>query len=322
VSLLTQNLSQFMAEPNITERAKIECYLLVVLGVRKAGLIMVPAEIPGLEGVGPEIDNEFYWRTTGRRDPNKPYAEFLSLRLHDTVKRFGKKSVPYKIELLREIFDRAVLTTIPYKSHLEWAHRIGLSYRVEEVRPSIREIWVYKDADTGLEIERLSQLRKQLRFKAIRSPRASAPAYYRVFPEEASAEFVRGVGELLGYPASCLNKYVADRAAGDISVEMRASSQLAEHKLAGKTPVPEAYFVKDFFPCGPDCPEACEMGRKALQKIEELDHGVAEKYRKVLVKNVQMVVDYPEIIKAHAEGLSKRLAHYQEEARKAETKQE
>ena len=106
MSQIKQHIAQFMADQNVTDRVKIECYLLVALDIRKAGLIMVPAELPGLDTVGPEIDNEFYWRTTGRRDPSKPITEFLSTKLRDTVSKFGKKSLQYKMALLREIFDR------------------------------------------------------------------------------------------------------------------------------------------------------------------------------------------------------------------------
>lgn len=318
MSALSENLKEFMADRNLLERVKIECYILVALGIRKAGLVMVPAELPGLDTVGPEIDNEFYWRTTGRRDPNRPLVEFLSTKLQDTVRRFGQKSLPYKLQLLREIFDRAVLTTPQYNAHLEWAHKLGVKYKTEEVRPTIREIWIYHDTDTALEIDRLADLRKDLRFEALRHPRTSAPSYYRVFPEEASPEFVRGVGELLGYPPSCLNKYVADRASLDTSVEMRAAAQLEQHQKAGKPTYPEAYFVKDFFPCTPDCPEACEIGKKALEAIRALDPGVAARYEAILRENVDMVLNYPEIIKAHAEGLSKRLEAYQQELQRTQ----
>ena len=318
MNAVNENLKEFMADRNLTGRVKIECYVLVALGIRKAGLIMVPAELPGLESVGPEIDNEFYWRTTGRRDPNRPLVEFLSTKLQDTVRRFGKKSLPYKLQLLREIFDRAVLTTPQYKAHLEWAHKLGLKYKTEEVRPTIREIWICRDSDAGQEIDRLAELRKNLRFEALRHPRANAPSYYRVFPEEASPEFVRGIGEILGYPPSCLNKYVADRASLDTSVEMRAASQLDQHQKEGKATFPEAYFVKDFFPCTPDCPEACEIGKKAVEALREMDADVAARYEAILKENVDTVLNYPEIIKAHAEGLSKRLAAYQQELQKAQ----
>jgi hypothetical protein len=318
VSQLSDNVKEFMADGRLSDRVKIECYLLVALGIRKAGLIMVPAELPGMESIGPEIDNEYYWRVMGRRDPNRPLVEFLSTRLQDTVRRFGKKSLPYKLQLLREIFDRVVLTTPQYNAHLEWAHKLGLRYKTEEVRPTIREIWIYKDTDTGQEIDRLAGLRRGLRLEALRRPRANAPSYYRVFPEEASPEFVRGVGEVLGYPPSCLNKYVADRASLDTNVEMRAASQLDQHQKAGKPTFPEAYFVKDFFPCVPDCPEACEIGKKALEALRSLDAGVAAKYETVLNENVTMTLKYPEIIKAHAEGLSKRLSAYQEEMQKTQ----
>lgn len=318
MSQLSDSLRELMADSNLADRVKIECYLLVALDIRKAGLVMVPAELPRLESVGPEIDNEFYWRVMGRRDPNRPLVEFLSTKLQDTFRKFGKKSLPYKLQLLREIFDRVVLTTPQYNAHLEWAHKLGLKYKTEEVRPTIREIWVYRDTDVGQEIDRLAELRKNLRFGALRHPRANAPSYYRVFPEEASPEFVRGVGEVLGYPPSCLNKYVADRASLDTSVEMRAAGQLDQHQKAGMTTFPEAYFVKDFFPCTPDCPEACEMGRKAVDALRGLSVEVAAKYEAILKENVDTVLNYPEIIKAHAEGLSKRLSAYQAEMQRAQ----
>lgn len=320
MSQLEQNIKAFLADKNLADRVKVECYLLVALGVRRAGLVMVPSELPGLDHVGPEIDNEFYWRTTGRRDPSKPYTEFISTKLRDTISRFGKKSLPYKTQLLREIFDRVVLSTPQYKEHIEWAFKLGLRAKEEEVRPSIREIWIYRDADTGVEIDRIAQMRKDLRFQAIRNPRPSAPPYYRVFPEEASPEYVRAVGELLGYPPSCLNKYVADRASRDVSAEMRAAHQISEARLLGKEVSSLAYFVKDFFPCAPDCPEALEKGRDALSRLEKLDEQAATIYRQVLDENQKRVLDYPEIIKAHAEGLNQRAAMFTEESRKPSEK--
>jgi len=314
VNLTQSQLKLLMADNRIHDRAKLECYLLVGLEVRKAALIMVPAEIPGLEGVGPEIDNEFYWRTTGRRDPSKPYTEFVSTRLMDTLRRFGKKSLPYKTQLLREIFDRKVISSPEYKAHLEWARDLGLRYKEKEVRPTIREIWIYTESDVGAEIDRLDELRKDLRFQAIRHPRPSAPPYYRVFPEEASPEFVRAIGEILGYPTCCLNKYVADRASMDVSVEMRAASQVEEHRATDKPVAEEAYFVRDFFPCTPDCAAAQDRGREAKHRLCELGEDVCSVYSDILAQNLERVVKYPEIIRAHAEGLAQRASMFVEDS--------
>lgn len=307
---LRENITPFMADENLALRVKLECYLLVALGVREAGLIMVPVELPGFGSVGMEIDDEFYWRSTGRRRPGQPFSEYWPGRVRDVFANLGKGALEHRIGLLRDIFCSRVLDTPVYKAHLSWAATLGLSVKECEVRPTIREIWVYRSADTGDEIERLGALRQKLRVEAQKNPQASSLPYYRAFPEEASHEFVGSLGKLLGYPECCLDSYIRDRSLVKTSAEMRAAQQITEFGEQNRALKPEAYFVKDFFPCAPDCEYAFKKGSRALKALAELDASLFEKYRGILAANLEMVRNCPALIQEHAEDLNRRMASF------------
>ncbi len=296
VGQTTVQLAEELArEPAITLRVKTEDLLLVALGVRECALATIPRDLPEAEVLGREVDQDFRKRMEG--------SVGLMGRVRDRVLRFAAGDpLTFKHHVLTEVFDRRLREFPPYTALRGWLLRLGLDCYETAIRPTIREMYVYRDPEVGERISDLVAIRRRLRTRAWREYRAGMAAERLIFPEQMDAEFLRESGKILGYPSCCVQRYIAD-VEGAIGAEVRASQQLVELS-------PEfeawAYFASAFVPCEPGCEAAAAIGRRAHAALAKLGEGWASAYRQVLRDNMRLMREYPRLISEHEERLRLR----------------
>lgn len=299
-------LKEFMAEQAIPLRAKFDDFLAVALGVRRASQFISPAELPDAAILGSTIDARFRQKMEGRRLPGESLSDFMKNKMGRYLRRSRAQEIRYRLDVLRDMYKDVVENSHSYQTYIGWARKLGLSYKELESRPTIREIYLFKDPDVAVELDELQEMRKDIRWEKTRAPVAGEPAYVRAFPEEQNPAFVKKLGRILGFPACCIERYAFDRESAILTPEQRASNQLVN--LVEEEHDPYAFFTKDFFPCQPDCEEAGQMGRALYEALAAIDSEVAAEYQRHLAENVELVRQYPEIIKKKIEALEKMAA--------------
>ena len=297
-------LKEFMAEEVIPLKTKFDDYLPVALGVRRASQIVMPAELPDASILGATIDDRFRQKVEGRKLPGESLQEYLKGRMGKYWRRNQMQEIRYRMQVLRDLYADVVEKSHSYRTYMEWAHKLGLSTKELESRPTIREIYLYRDPAIASELEELQDLRKDIRYERMRVPQGDAPAHARAFPEELNAAYLKKLGAILGFPICCVERYVFDRESGILSPEVRASNQL-EHLEKPEDYDPYAYFTKDFFPCQPDCGNASRIGKEIYEKLREADPEVADEFKQHLEDNAALVRQYPEIIRKKVEALER-----------------
>ncbi|MGI6620783.1 MAG: hypothetical protein ACOX35_04935 [Bacillota bacterium] len=298
---------QFMDEHVIPLRAKLDDFLPVILGLRKAAQIIMPAELPDAGILGATIDDRFRQKMSGQRLPGESLTDYLKNRAARLRRKNKAQDVRFRLQLLRDIYSDVVAKSKSYQVYMEWIGKWGLQCKELEARPTIREIYIFKDDDIAVLLEELQDMRKDIRYDYARNPDVLADGTFRVFPEEHNVAFLQKAGEILGFPVCCIERYAFDRNSGVLSPEVRASNQLAHSDNPDDVSM-YAYFTKDFFPCQPDCEEAAAIGRAVYEALNEIDPELGQKYRDHLASNVNLVRQYPEIIQS-------RLARLQQEAK-------
>lgn len=301
-----QLIREFMDEHVIPFRAKLDDFLPVILGARKAGQMIMPAELPDSGILGTTIDERFRQKMAGERLPGETLTNFLKFKAARLRRKNKRRDLRFQLQALRDIYADIVEGSTSYKVYMDWIGRLGLHRKELESRPTIREIYIFGDESVAVELEGLQDLRKDIRYSSMRNPDPSAAGTLRVFPEEHHPAFLRKAGTILGFPACCIDRYVFDRGSGVLSPEVRASNQIL-HSEAPDDIDRFAYFTKDFFPCQPDCPEAAKIGRAIYEALRTVDEGLSDDYLKHLEGNVALVKQYPEIIQ-------QRIANLQREA--------
>ncbi len=296
-------------------RLTLECLLLVALGVRRLAIVAVPAELPDGEVLGAAVDYEFRSRLAGG-------ASDLRTRFNDAIERRRLSPVAFKTHLLRSSFANNVLTSDSYRAHRAAARGLDLETLESEVRPTIREWYVCRREDEPAVkalLARRHELQKELRTKY----RPEDPVTYYIYPEERDPEHVSALGAFLGYPGCCVAAYRRGRETGSGETqempEERAARQIREAEegaaegAAGPGPpgrrggpTPTAYWLKDFFPCRPDCPEAVARGEAALAALAGLDARLGLLYEDLLTRNLARVRTGPESIREHENWLTRR----------------
>ena len=78
---------QFMDEHVIPLRAKLDDFLPVILGLRKAAQIIMPAELPDAGILGATIDDRFRQKMSGQRLPGESLTDYLKNRAADCAGR-------------------------------------------------------------------------------------------------------------------------------------------------------------------------------------------------------------------------------------------
>ena len=272
-----------MADPLIADRVKIENYLLVYLGLRPCSQITLPAELPGGKTFGVVIDERTYPLLSGVRAETDPRRKLKAI---EDVKRE-----------MRTAFKEIVEASNQYHAHIRWGKALGLQSLRAEVRPTVQELYLFKEREVKKRLKRLMKDRENLRRQVMHRPPPSLGRVQLAYPEESHGGWLRKMGELLGYPACCAERYASDREGG-IAVEERASQQIKEAEQHGAVDA-FAYFVGYYFPCNPSCDVAITRGRECHDSLSSFNPQLGEIYTSIVAENLDHVLHQPEIIAEH-----------------------
>jgi hypothetical protein len=276
-------IDRLLSDTRLSMRVKVENYILVRLGLRPCSLTTLPAELPGAEIMGRAIDDRVLPKMRRLSSEVEPHRR---LKVIEGLKRE-----------MREAYRDVVEGSEQHRGHMEWARNLELRTLQFEVRPTVRELYLFRDKEIGKRLERLMKDRVEIRQRVLRHPPPGFGRTHIVYPEEFDGAWVREMGSLYGYPKCCVERYAADRERG-ISVEDRASRQLREAEEKGEAES-LAYFVGYFFPCNPKCPSATSTGRRFLEELQSINPALGDLYKSVLNENMDLVRRQPEIIAEH-----------------------
>lgn len=292
VSLLRESLSEEMLdEPLLLDHVKIEDYLMVALEIRPCSFLTIPAEFHNGDELGRKID--------------ELCAEDLQAVLNATADKKGALIRRLKNKI-RESLKKVVFASVTYEGHMNWSRKLHLQTFDVEVRPSIHELYLFRDSKAKSELRSLMRVRTATRERVRLRMDASKKRTRLAFPEESSSEYLVSVGKLLGYPSCCVERYVRERVHEGASVEARASRQVEQLRKEGEEPDVYAYFARNFFPCKPICQNAREIGRKTFGLLSSLHPKLGNLYCKCITNNVEMVEACPRLTTRHREKLTKK----------------
>ena len=283
-------LNKFLEDSHILPRIKIENFLLVSLGLRPCSLMTLPAELPDANAIGSAIDEQVLPKLGSLRSEQDPKKK---LRLIDALKKE-----------MRIAYEENVKGSEQYKSHKFWIKQLELRSITMSVRPTVEELYIFRDNDIGKRLSQLMKDRERYRVEARASVKPGMDKARFVYPEEFRASWLKEVGKILGYPDCCVEAYSSDRGDGR-NVEARASQQLKEAEERGAVD-PFTYSIGYFFPCSPSCGEAQTKGASYRKGLVELLPSLGELYDEFVAKNMERVKHQPEIIEqynARAESL-------------------
>lgn len=293
------SLKHILQNDVIPIRVRTEAIALVALGVRPMSLVFLPAELPDGNLLGREIDSTYqcllYEGTSGT----------LLQKFYFWLQSGGKTPIEHKKSLLRKAYEDVVTPQASYKALLEIVQELRLPYILYEVRPSIRELYICNSDAVKERLGQLLQVRETIKREAWAKATPSTPYSLLAYPEEQVPEYLKKLGELLGYPPCCIDAYLTDRAQGQ-NVENRSAYSLLELEQKNETVNPLGFFLKDFFPCSPNCEQAQNMGQKCCDRLGEVDKEYAEAYLLSVTENKSRVTKYPAIISAHLDSLQEQ----------------
>lgn len=284
-------LDELLKEEAVLPRVKMESLLMPHMGLRRVSQVTIPAELHGGAEIGQRIDEEVRPHMSKLTDATEPAAKL--------------KAVKAVREMLEKGFEEHVEGSPQYKALYSWTDRLGLKSEQSKVRPTVHEIYVFKDRDARKELIGLLREREKLRQKSYKKPDPKLGSIRFAYPEEFDAGWVKGMGRLLGYPQCCVDRFAEDRVKG-VNVEARAANQLAEAAKEDQPINPYAYILGYFFPCKPDCPAATAVGMEWRRKLEELDPAVGSMYGEQVRVNAQMVLRQPELIQKYLAQLQSK----------------
>ena len=107
------------------------------------------------------------------------WGEILEMCIRDRDLRF-------RLEVLRDLYTDIVEGSQSYKVYMGWIDKLGLYKKELESRPTIREIYIFKDPSVSVELGELQDIRKDVRYASMKAPDPSIPVSLRAFPEELS----------------------------------------------------------------------------------------------------------------------------------------
>jgi hypothetical protein len=284
VTLDQDKLNKLLKEELIQQRVKIESFISTYLELRPASQITIPAEFPkGVE----------MWRTIDERA--KPYMAQLQ-----SIKDPRGKAIAIKTlkKFLEKSFQDIVEESRTYKTHYKWADELKIRNIQCNVRPTVHEIFLYKNRGRGRELKKILKDRENLRRKVQRNPDPDMERIRFAYPEEFNEKWIINVGNLFGYPECCSQRYAKDRSQGR-NVEIRAANQLTDRLKENISLEPHAFPLSNFFPCDPECEKALELGKKLHEKLSEFDPRVGSMYKDMLKLNIHLVLKQPELIKRY-----------------------
>jgi hypothetical protein len=270
-------LSRFTRDPMLLPRIKVENYLLVDLRVRPCSQTTLLAELPNAQAMGSAIE--------------RIVSPMMGLLQRETDPRRRMAAVKTLRGAMSDAYDKFVVGSPEHRAHLDWAKRFGLKKRMVEVRPTIRELYLFRDGGTGKRLGRLMKEREELRRRAYARATPGTDKIRLAYPEESVGSWTREMGGVLGYPACCVDAYASEREKGT-SVESRAARQIEEMERSSGVDA-FSYFVGYFYPCTPNCEEASSRGRESLRLLTELDPTLGELYQSQVTENLERVRDQP-----------------------------
>lgn len=272
--------SGLLEDDSLYKRIKLENLILVNSGLRPCSQTTLPVDLPSGSEMGSTIDERvkpYITKIRGIRNPRE------KLKAINKVKKTMEKA-----------YEKVVKGSEEYKSLMRWGDRLDLKIREVKIRPTLEEVYLYRDRSTGRKIQKLMKEREKLRKEARKNPDPSKGKLQLVYPEEFDGRWLKRMGVLLGYPDCCAEAYASDRENG-LNVEERASAQIEEHNTFEDLD-PHAYFVAYFFPCKPECEKALEKGHKIHEKLTEIDERLGELYKNELRNNLSLVREQPNLI--------------------------
>lgn len=280
IALDKETLDELLADGLILNQVKLECLLMPYMELRPVSQITIPAEFPGSSEMGQIIDRVV-----------KPYIDRLQA-IRDP--RAKLQAIQETRKLMETQFEAVVEKSEPYKAYYGWSDRLGLMSEQAPVRPTVHEIFLFKDGGEGRDLKRLIKDREKLRARVRRKPDPKMGRTRFAYPEEFNAKWITRMGRLLGYPDCCIKQYAQDRVKG-VNVETRAAKQLADALKEEKFD-PHAYILGFFFPCRPDCPNSMEKGFRWQDEFSKLDERLGKAYEELLGVNATLVLKQPELI--------------------------
>jgi len=282
-------LDAFLDDPLVVPKSKLEAFLAPSLGLRPASQVTVPAELPYGSQLGQRIDAVV-----------KPHLAKLQA-ISDPKAR--AKAVQALKKMLEESFEAIVEEADSYKAYYRWADELGLRNNQIKVRPTVHELYLFKEKATGGKLRKLMNDRAKIRRKTQRRPGPNVDPIRFAYPEEYDEKWLLRNGDLLGYPQCCVRSYARDRVNG-INVEARAARQLIE--TIKETDVDtHVYFTGFFFPCSPKCENALSRGHEWADAFTGLDSRLSGLYEKVLLTNTELVLRQPELISKYLSQFKK-----------------
>lgn len=283
-------LNEFLDDPLVVPKSKLEAFLAPYLGLRPASQVTIPAELPYGSQLGQRIDAAM-----------KPHLSKLQaitdMRARATAVQAIKK-------MLEESFEAIVEGSDAYKAYYRWAEELDLRNNQIKVRPTVHELYLFKEKGTGGRIRKLMKDRDKIRRKEQRRPGPDVDPIRFAYPEEYDEKWLLRNGEVLGYPKCCVKSYARDRING-VNVEARAAQQLID--ILQETEVDtHVYFTGFFFPCNPQCENALSRGHTWVDAFSALDSRLSGLYESVLLMNTELVLRQPELISKYLSQFKKR----------------
>ena len=283
-------LNEFLDDTLVVPKSKLEAFLAPYLELRPASQVTIPAELPHGSQLGQRIDEAV-----------KPHLSKLQTITDMKARALAVQALK---KLLEENFEDIVEGSDAYKAYYRWAEELGLRNNQIKVRPTVHELYLFKEKGTGRRIRKLMNNREKIRRKTQRRPGADVDPIRFAYPEEYDEKWLLRNGEVLGYPKCCVKSYARDRVNG-VNVEARAARQLID--ILKETEVDtHVYFTGFFFPCSPQCENALSKGHMWADAFSALDPRLSGLYESVLLMNTELVLRQPELISKYMSQFKKK----------------
>jgi len=283
-----EQLKMLLDEQRILQRVKLESLILTSVGLRNVSQITIPAELPDAAEMGRKIDEQVRPQVMKLQEITDRRAKAVAIQV---IKKYMAK-----------LFEDVVEASDSYKALYLWSDRLGLRSEQSIVRPTVHEIYLFKESAKRRDIARILNDRKKIRGKVQKKPDPKMDRIKFAYPEEFDSKWVTSMGKLMGYPDCCVSRYVEDRVKG-VNVEARAAKQLDDKLKKGDKVDTRAYPFCFFYPCEPDCENAIKLGEKCNDKLVELDSGLGSLYEETLNTNVDVTLHQPALIDKHMSEL-------------------
>jgi hypothetical protein len=283
-----EELDALLADQAILPRVKLEALIMTNIGLRNISQVTIPAELPDAVVMGRTIDEQVKPQVMKLQEVTDRRAKAIAIQV---IKKYMEK-----------LFDEIVEGSDSYKSLYRWSDRLGLRSEQSMVRPTVHEIYFFKEGKTRRDLTKILNDRKRIRGKAQKKPDPNMDRIKFAYPEEFDSKWIIGMGKLLGYPDCCVKSYAEDRVNG-VNVEARAAKQLANKMKKDEKVDVHAYPLCFFYPCEPDCEKATDLGKSWSERLRKTDKRLGSLYEETLKLNFNIVLHQPEIIDKHISQL-------------------